>query len=644
MRTNRSATPLTPLNREIERTLKQLKAKKNLDFTTTANNNNGPNSNQPAAAAADAQPQFGGLATKDPNIHLTIFLEVCATVKMNGVTNDVIRLRLFSFSLRDKARSWLQSLKLCSITTWDEMARKFMVKFFPPPKSAQLRSEIGQFRQFDPEQLYEAWEIFKDLLRPCTQHGYESWIQVSIFNNGLNGQPRSIIDVAAGGALLSKPATEAINLLEEMATNSYNRPNEINTPRKKNTSTVENVATTSTSQVPEMSIEQAQCMANRLYNNNYRGNPMTNYYHLGLRNHEILFMVEVGQLANVVSALQKNCSFPSNTVVNLKEQCNAISVRSGKVLDGGVEDKSIGLEVEDIVEAKQETHEEKPTDKSMKKEDLPMYKPPIPYPQRFMKKKLDEDFAEFLEIFKKINNNIPFIDELEQMPNYVKFMKEKLPQKLKDLSSFSIPHEIGALRFENSLCDLGASINLIPLSVFKKLGNSEVKRTTISLQLEDHSFTYPRGIIEDVLIKVDDRRGHLTLSANDEEIKFNIYNSYYQANTENTCNMVEYCNSNKVNRETYHKEKTKKPPDKKKPKEELLIGQEVLVIHSKFKSLTSNVILRWKNPFEAKELLPGGLVILKNDKGGILKVHKRKLKGCTDDSGVLTEHLLSEET
>ncbi|XP_060969763.1 uncharacterized protein LOC133036990 [Cannabis sativa] len=110
------------------------------------------------------------------------------------------------------------------------------------------------------------------------------------------------------------------------------------------------------------------------------------------------------------------------------------------------------------------------------------------------------------------------------MSNYVKFMKEvltkkkkfgdyetvslikecstiiqkKLPQKLKNPSSFSIPCEIGGLRFEKSLCDLGASINLMPLSVFKKFG--EVKPTTILLRLPDRSFTYPRGIIEDVPI------------------------------------------------------------------------------------------------------------------------------------------------
>ena len=98
-----------------------------------------------------------------------------------------------------------------------------------------------------------------------------------------------------------------------------------------------------------------------------------------------------------------------------------------------------------------------------------------------------------MEAFKKLQINIPFAEALEQMPNYVKFMKDilsrkrrlsnfeivnlseecsailqrKLPQKLKNLGSFTIPCKIGNSIFEKALCDLGASINLMPLSIFR---------------------------------------------------------------------------------------------------------------------------------------------------------------------------------
>lgn len=79
----------------------------------------------------------------------------------------------------------------------------------------------------------------------------------------------------------------------------------------------------------------------------------------------------------------------------------------------------------------------------------------------------------------------------------------KLPPKLKDPGSFTIPCNIGETFWGKALCDLGASINLMPLSIFKKLGIGEVRPTTITLQLADRSICYPKGKIEDVLVRVD---------------------------------------------------------------------------------------------------------------------------------------------
>ncbi|KAK7314094.1 hypothetical protein VNO77_39304 [Canavalia gladiata] len=130
---------------------------------------------------------------------------------------------------------------------------------------------------------------------------------------------------------------------------------------------------------------------------------------------------------------------------------------------------------------------------------------------------------------KKLQINIPLAEALEEMPSYAKFMKEllskkrrlkedetvalteecsaiiqrKLPQKLKDPGSFSIPCTIGNLQIGKALCDLGASINLMPLSIMKKLKIEEVKPTTMCLQLADRSIKHPYGVVEDLLVKVD---------------------------------------------------------------------------------------------------------------------------------------------
>ena len=89
--------------------------------------------------------QFVGLPGEDPNEHLSNILEICDTIKINGTTNDAIRLRLFHFSLRDKARVWLKSRPQGTLTTWDMVAKKFLEKYFPPTKSAKMRNDITSF-------------------------------------------------------------------------------------------------------------------------------------------------------------------------------------------------------------------------------------------------------------------------------------------------------------------------------------------------------------------------------------------------------------------------------------------------------------------------------------------------------------------
>ena len=79
----------------------------------------------------------------------------------------------------------------------------------------------------------------------------------------------------------------------------------------------------------------------------------------------------------------------------------------------------------------------------------------------------------------------------------------KLPKKLKDSGSFTIPCVVGEHKFNKALCDLGANINLMSYSVAKRLNLGEIEPTALSLQMEDRSMASPKGVIEDMLIKVD---------------------------------------------------------------------------------------------------------------------------------------------
>ena len=114
------------------------------------------------------------------------------------------------------------------------------------------------------------------------------------------------------------------------------------------------------------------------------------------------------------------------------------------------------------------------------------------------------------------------------MPNYAKFLKDilckkkkiaeegvvsltatcsaviqkSLPAKMKDPGSFTIPCTIGKYEFKKALCDSGASINLMPLSVVQRLSLEELTPTTITLQMANRSMEKSKGVLEDVLVKV----------------------------------------------------------------------------------------------------------------------------------------------
>ncbi|XP_070019519.1 uncharacterized protein [Nicotiana sylvestris] len=205
--------------------------------------------------------------------------------------------------------------------------------------------------------------------------------------------------------------------------------------------------------------------------------------------------------------------------------------------------------------------------------------------ERLAKYQKEEQYKKFLEMLKQIQVNIPLIDALKEMPGYAKMMKglmsrkfdfqdmatvtqtcsavvtRPIVKKLSDPGRFTIPCTIGNFSFSKVLCDLGASINLIPLAIYKRLGIGRARPTSILLQLADRTVNRRLGILDDVLIQVgkfvfptnfvildckvdeeipiilgrtflatgraiiDCETGELKMRLNDEEITFNLQKS-----------------------------------------------------------------------------------------------------------------------
>ncbi|XP_015068648.1 uncharacterized protein LOC107013186 [Solanum pennellii] len=133
-------------------------------------------------------------------------------------------------------------------------------------------------------------------------------------------------------------------------------------------------------------------------------------------------------------------------------------------------------------------------------------RPPPPFPQRLVKNTEDGKYWCSITMLKQLSINVRLIEALEQMLGYAKFMKDmvtKKRSKKEDLGSFDIPCTIRLLHFAKALCDLGASINLMPLSIYKKLSLFDQKPNAMWLLMAYRTVKNPIGILHDVLVKVD---------------------------------------------------------------------------------------------------------------------------------------------
>ena len=239
---------------------------------------------------------------------------------------------------------------------------------------------------------------------------------------------------------------------------------------------------------------------------------------------------QIGQLALTLQNQIKD-AFPSDMKKNPKVY-KAVQLRSGKELEKEKLEKDESNKGEGILENAESPEKERKKEqqqqeeRSKKKAHNSMHA--VPFRQRLQKTRIEEQFAKFLKTFHKLEISMTFKEAVTQMPLYAKFLKEilskkrrfakegvvnltatcstvikkNLPEKIKDPRSFTIPCTIRGFEIKKALCDSGASINLMPLSVARKLSLGKLTPTTITLQMADRKMAKPEGVIEDVLVKV----------------------------------------------------------------------------------------------------------------------------------------------
>ena len=172
-------------------------------------------------------PTYHGMENENPYTRLRDFEEVCTTFKEGMMDMDLLKLKAFPLTLKDKAKIWLNSLRPRTIRNWAELQAEFLKKFFSAHKTNNLKRQIYTFAAHDGEKFYQCWERFLETISACPHHGFDTWMIVNHFYGGMSPAMRQLLETMCGGDFLSKHPDEAMDFLNYVAETSkgWDEPN-----------------------------------------------------------------------------------------------------------------------------------------------------------------------------------------------------------------------------------------------------------------------------------------------------------------------------------------------------------------------------------------------------------------------------------
>ncbi|GKB43791.1 reverse transcriptase domain-containing protein [Tanacetum coccineum] len=494
---------------------------------------------------------FLGFERENPHTHINNFKRITSNLKFRDVPSDVIKLMMFPYSLEGNARIWYNKEPPNSILTWEDLITKLVNQFFPPSKTTHLKNEISRFTQKFDETFSEGWERFKEMLRACPHHGFTELTQVDTFYNGLNENDQDSLNAAAGGNLLSKTTRQALNIIENKSKVRYSRSNSnlstVNTISRESSSKTDEridkladqistlveiitkkVVTPATVKAVEEicvtcggahayyncpntdSNQSSVCAATGAYNQvappNRVSNQMAPPGFASMQNNgQNRYNQNQGQGNNFNRGnnFHGNQGFqaPINHAPNFQNQGfqnQPFQVPNNQNEKRGVKDK-------EQTNFQGSAAHIQPLITPILEPDVSRTfpKPNIPYPSRLNQEKLREKSN--AQMMKSLISNKEKLFELSSAPlneNCSAVLLKKLPEKLRDPGKFLIPCDFPGMVECSALADLGASINLMPLSVWKRLSLPKLTTTHMTLKLTDRSITRPKGVAKDVFVKV----------------------------------------------------------------------------------------------------------------------------------------------
>nr|GFA15623.1 hypothetical protein [Tanacetum cinerariifolium] len=445
--------------------------------------------------------QFMG--RQDPHNHLRFFNKVTSTFRHPEVPNIMIKLLLFPFSLEGEARIWLDKEPPRSILTWEDLVSKFINQFFPPSKTTYLRNEITIFLQKPNETINEAWERFKHLLRQCPHHG---------------------------GNFLDKIPRECLSIVESKSKVRYSR--------SRITDSRANTNAPLSSSLPSNSFDLQQIAASLEDKLDIRMNRFEKSLN-GMKNSFVTPTAPIKAVEEFkFSTEYYNSKSKRRRQGNYNQKWYVLQRTSNP--PPGVEEQEPTSETKDT-ELPSTEDIQPPLVQVQVQEDKPVEEPSVvipkakanlPYPSRLAKEKTREKddilAAKFMEIFRDLHFELSFAEALVHMPKFAPMFKKllnnknklieltkiplnkncsavvlkKLQEKLGDPGRFLIPCDFSKVDNCLALVDLGASINLMSLYIWKKLKLPTLNDTIMVLELADRTISKPTGVAKNAFVKV----------------------------------------------------------------------------------------------------------------------------------------------